>query len=89
MSEHSLLQSPEKPKKFDRVGAPGGGGLGLSDLLTSIVAKHQKIDGGHFGEVFISKNRTQNAEKTGNSLVKNFFRKKSLTLPKKLKEGTL
>ena len=41
---------PEKPKKFDRICAPGDS----FGFLTSIVAKHLKIEGGPFHDDFFS-----------------------------------
>ena len=47
MSKYSLFTVPEKPKKLDRIGALKGGPFAFS---ASIVAEHQKIEGGPFGE---------------------------------------
>ena len=78
-----FFYSTRKTQKLNRIGGAKGGTL--SDFSTSIVAKHQKIEGGHFGNFF--RKRSHNAKKTerGDHLgffnihsalsIKNFFRK--------------
>ena len=46
---------PENPKKWDRIWRAGA----FSRFLTSIVAKHQKIEGGPFGDFFFEKSLTK------------------------------
>ena len=54
-----MYSVPEKPKKFDRTGALKGDPFAF---LTSIVAKHLKIEGGSFHDNFFEK-KSHNAEK--------------------------
>ena len=76
VSKNAKYQTHKKNIKLtknqnDRTGAPGAARAGpcpakrgaLSDFLTSIVAKHQNIDGdGPFGENFCFRKKPHNAE---------------------------
>ena len=53
----SIFSSTRKTQKLKRMGALKG--ETLSDFLTSIVAKHQKIEGGPFGNFFPKSHNTE------------------------------
>ena len=69
VSKNSKYQTHEKPKRPNwRARCPLAGPRRArrgthSQFLTSIVAKHQKIEGGPFGEFFFGK-KSHNAEET-------------------------
>ena len=56
-----LLYSTRKTQKLDRIGAVNGDPFGFFNIYS--VAKHQKIEGGPFGEKLASKKKFHTVEK--------------------------
>ena len=84
MSKYFLLHYLKNPKSCTELARRGT----LSHFLASIVAKHQKTEGGPFGEFLFRKSLTM-LEKTEKGDPLDFFNIHSVSKHQKIEEGTL